>query len=149
MKSEKLYLYNIEYSFTEACIQMQTVWSTYVCFSYNSFMQFIFCHFVHRVGFSNVFFFNVCFYYSLFTMFHQFLLYSKVTQLYIHIHFFPQIILVMSHHKWLDIVPCAIQQDPIVHPLKIQQSSSTNHRFPTHPTPSFFPWQTQVCFPCP
>ena len=44
-------------------------------------------------------------------MFCQFLLYSKVTQLYIYIHsFFFALSSIMFHHKWLDKIPCAIHQ---------------------------------------
>ena len=50
--------------------------------------------------------------YSRFTMLRQFLLYSKVTQSYIHILF---LILssIMFHPNRLDILPCAVQQDDI------------------------------------
>ena len=50
-------------------------------------------------------------------MFYQFLLYSKVTQLYI---LFVTLSSIMFHHKWLGIVPCAIQQDLIAYPLQMQ-----------------------------
>ena len=44
-----------------------------------------------------------------------FLLYSMVTQLHIHVHIlFSHMI--MLHHKWLDRVPSATQQDPIANP---------------------------------
>ena len=57
------------------------------------------------------YFFFIIFYYSWFTTFCQFLLYSKVTQSYIYIHyFFFTLSSIMFHHKWLDIVPCALQQ---------------------------------------
>ena len=46
----------------------------------------------------------------------NFLLYSKVTQLHIHMYIlFSRII--MLHHKWVDIVPSATQQDPIAYPF--------------------------------
>ena len=45
-------------------------------------------------------------------MFCQLLLYSKVTQSYIH---FLTLSSIMFHHKWLDIVPCAVQQDLIAY----------------------------------
>ena len=83
-------------------------------------------------------------------MFFQFMLYSKVTQLYIYIHLytyvrayiythtythsFPPIILILFHHKWLDIVPCAIQQDLIAYPIQMQYFASTNPKLPVHPT---------------
>ena len=46
-------------------------------------------------------------------MFCQFLLHSKVTQLYIHIHFFFTLPSIMFHRKRSDIVPSAIQQNRI------------------------------------
>ena len=46
----------------------------------------------------------------------HFVLYSKVTQLHIHVHIlFSHII--MLHHKWLDIVPRATQQDLVAYPF--------------------------------
>ena len=33
---------------------------------------------------------------------------------------------IMFHHKWLDMVPCAIQQNPIAYPLQMQWFASTN-----------------------
>ena len=49
----------------------------------------------------------------------NFLLYSKVTQLHIHVHIlFSHII--MLHHKQLDIVPSATQQDLIANPFQRQ-----------------------------
>ena len=60
------------------------------------------------------FFFNS----SWFTMFCQFLLYSKMTQPYIHIHSFSHIVL---HHVLSQvtryIVPCAVLQDLMANPL--------------------------------
>jgi len=48
-----------------------------------------------------------------------FLLYSMVTQLHIHVYtLFSHII--MLHHKWLDIVPSATQQDLNVNPFQRQ-----------------------------
>ena len=75
----------------------------YICTHYHNF-DFIFLNF----------------YYSWFTMFCHFLLYSKVTQLYIHGHSFSHIILchVPSQVIWRS--PCAIQQDPIAYPLQKQ-----------------------------
>ena len=75
----------------------------------------------------------------------NFLLYRKVTQshtythtqththTHTHTHSFALIIL---HHKWLDVVPSAIQQDLIAYPLQRQHFASINPRFPVHPTPS-------------
>ena len=49
----------------------------------------------------------------------NFLLYNKVTQLYIHVYIlFSHII--MLHHKWLDIVPSAIEKDLIAYPFQRQ-----------------------------
>ena len=49
----------------------------------------------------------------------NFPLHSKVTQSHIHVYIlFSHII--MLHHKWLDIVPSAIQQDLIAYPLQMQ-----------------------------
>ena len=45
----------------------------------------------------------------------------------------------MFHHQWLDIVPCAIQQDLIAYPLQMQEFASINPIFPVHPIPSPFP----------
>ena len=51
----------------------------------------------------------------------QFLLYSKVTQLYIYIYLlFLTSSSTMLHHKWLDVVPYAIQQDLTAYPLQMQ-----------------------------
>ena len=55
----------------------------------------------------------------LFPQYNFFLLYSMVTQFYIHVHIlFSHII--MLHHKWLDIVPSATQQDLIANPFQRQ-----------------------------
>ena len=49
----------------------------------------------------------------------NFLLHSKMTQSYIHVYIlFSHVI--MLHHKWPDIVPGAIQQDPIAYPFQKQ-----------------------------
>ena len=62
------------------------------------------------------------------------------TYIYIYAYSFSHIIL---HHVPLQviryIVPCAIQQDLIAHPCQKQEFSSTNPRFPIHPTPSLSP----------
>ena len=51
----------------------------------------------------------------------NFLLHSKVTPSHIHVHIlFSHIILL--HRKWLDIVPRALRQDLIAHPLQRQWS---------------------------
>ena len=58
----------------------------------------------------------------------NFLLHSKVTQLHIHVYIlFSHII--MLHHKWLDIVPSAIQQDLIAYPFQSQQIASIGFNF--------------------
>ena len=65
----------------------------------------------------------------------NFLLYSMVTQLHIHVYIlFSHII--MRHHKWPDRVPSATQQDAIANPFQRQQSTSINPKLPIHPTPS-------------
>ena len=61
----------------------------------------------------NSFFYDFyCFHYGWFTVLCQFLLCSKVTQSYIYILFLT-LSSIMFHHKWLDIVPYAMQQDLI------------------------------------
>ena len=77
----------------------------------------------------------------IFYVFCQFLLFSKVTQfvcvcVYTQAFFFLDCSSIMFYHKWLDIVPCAIQQDLIAYPLQMQQFPSTNPKLPVHPTPS-------------
>ena len=47
----------------------------------------------------------------------NFLLYSKVTQSHMHILFLT-LSSIMFHHKWLDMVSCATQQDLIAYPLQ-------------------------------
>ena len=56
---------------------------------------------------------------------------------------------IRCHHKWLDIVPRATQQDRIAYPLQMQEFASINPRLPIHPTPSPTPLATQVCSPSP
>ena len=85
--------------------------------------------------------------YDWFTMFCQFLLYNEVilsyiyiyvcVYIYIYTHSFSHIIL--HHVPSLGIryiVPCAVHQALIAHPLQMQEFSSTNLRFPIHPSPS-------------
>ena len=43
---------------------------------------------------------------------------------------------IMLHRKWLNIVPCAIQQGLIAYPLHTLSFASTNPKLPVHPTPS-------------
>jgi len=63
----------------------------------------------------------------------QCLLYSKVTQSYIHRHS-SQVIFHHDLSQEYDIVPCAVQQDLIAYPLHMQQFASTNPKLPVHPT---------------
>ena len=65
----------------------------------------------------------------------NFLLYGKETQSHTHTFFFFTLSSVKLHHKWLDIVPSAIQQDLIAYPFQRQWSASINPHFPVHPTP--------------
>ena len=75
----------------------------------------------------------------------SFLLYSMVAQLHIHVYIlFSHII--MLHHKWLDIVPRATQQDLIAYPFQRQESASINPKFPMHPAPSPSPLATRSLF---
>ena len=56
--------------------------------------------------------------YSWFTMFCEFLLYRKVTQSFTHTHIlFLVLSSIMFYHKWLIIVPFAIQQGLIAYPF--------------------------------
>ena len=48
-----------------------------------------------------------------------FILYSMVTQLYVHVHIL-FLHITMLHRKWLDIVPSATQQDLIANPFPRQ-----------------------------
>ena len=41
---------------------------------------------------------------------------------------------IMFHHKWLDIVPCALQQDLTAYPLQVQEFASANPQLPVHCT---------------
>ena len=76
-------------------------------------------------------------------MFFKFLLYSKVTQSCICTYILSLTLSsIMFHHKWLDKVPCAIQQDLIAYPLQMQQLTSTNPTLPVHPTHSLTPLAT-------
>ena len=89
------------------------------------------------------------FHYTWFTVVCQFLPYSKVTQSYVHIYIlFLTLSSIIFHHKRLDIVPCAIQQDLIAYPCQIQQFASINPRLPVHltPSPSFSALATTCLF---
>ena len=48
----------------------------------------------------------------------------------------------MLHHKWLDRVPRAVQQDLIAYPLQMQSFASVNPKLPVHPSPSSSPLAT-------
>ena len=80
------------------------------------------------------------FYSGWFTLYCQFLMYSKVSQSYLYVHSFSHIIL---HHVTSQVIryifPCAIQQYLIAHPFQMQEFSSTNPILPIHPTPSPYP----------
>jgi len=73
------------------------------------------------------------------------LLYSTVTQSHIHIYI-PFSYVIMLHHKWLDIVPSAIQQDLIAYKFQRQGLASINPIFPVYPTPSPSPLATISLF---
>jgi len=95
------------------------------------------------------FFSQACFKNNLFLIIYLytyfFLLYSMVTQLHIHVHIlFSHTI--MLHHKWLDIVPSATQQDPIANPSQRQHSASIYPKLPVPPTPSPSPLATTSLF---
>ena len=72
------------------------------------FYLFIF-KFIFYFYFLNCYFLNTIF----------FLLYGMVTQLHIHVHIL-FLHIIMLHHKWLDIVPSATQQDLIANPFQRQ-----------------------------
>ena len=57
-----------------------------------------------------------------------------VTQLHIQVYilFSP---VIMLHHKWLDIVLSATEQDLIANPFQKQWFASINPKLPVHPTP--------------
>ena len=76
------------------------------------------------------------FHYSWFTVFCQFLLYSKVTQLYIYIYSFSHITFYhvpsqMTRHSSL-----CCTEDLIAYPLQMQYFASINPKLPVYPTPS-------------
>ena len=61
------------------------------------------------------------FHYSWFTVFLSISTVQQMTQSYICIYLFILFLTlssIMFHHKWLDMVPCALQQDLIAYPLK-------------------------------
>ena len=71
-------------------------------------------------------------------IYNQFLLYSKVNQLYIYqlfLRFYSHI----GHQRVLGGVPCAIQQVLICYPFYIQQCISVNPNLPIYPSLPPFP----------
>ena len=94
-------------------------------------------HYIWKfVGFFPLFLYDFyLFHYRWFTVFCKFLLYCKVTQSHTHTHththtyiyiyiyiyiLFLTLSSIMFHHKWLDRVPCAVQQDLIAYLLQMQ-----------------------------
>ena len=86
-------------------------------------------------------YFLLC-WFKMFCQFHVYIrMYNWVTFMYIYIHTHTHILFltlssILMHHKWLNIIPCPIQPDPIAHPLQMQQFAFTNPRIPIYPTPS-------------
>ena len=73
--------------------------------------------------------------YGCFTMSCQFLLYSKVNQLYIYTYpLFFRLSSHLGHHRALSRVPCAVQQPLISSLVYTQQSIHVNLSLPVHPT---------------
>ena len=71
-----------------------------------------------------------------------------MTQSHIKIYFLT-LSSIMFHHKWLYIVPCAIQQDLNAFHSKgniLHLLTPNSQSIPLSPPPS---WQLQVCFPSP
>ena len=85
------------------------------------------------------------FFYFLSFIYIFFLLWSMVTQLHQHVYilFFSHYV---SHHKWIDRVPSATQQDPIANPSWRQQFVSIYLKLLFPPLP---PWQPQIYSPSP
>ena len=63
---------------------------------------------------------------------------------YMHTFFFFHII--MLHHKWLDTVPRATQQDLIAYQFQRQYATTKTPKFPIHPIPSPSPLATTGLF---
>ena len=94
----------------------------------------------HKLFFFFCLFLNFFYCYFPDTIF--FLLYSVVTQLHMHVYITFSLI-IMLHHKWLDIDLWATQQDLIANPFQKQQFASINPKLPicpTQPFPLFWPW---------
>ena len=73
---------------------------------------------------------------SCFTMLCQFLLYSKVNQLYVYIYLlFFVLPSHLDHHRALSRVPCAMQQALTSYLLYTQKCIYVNTNLPIHPTP--------------
>ena len=60
-----------------------------------------------------------------------------MTQLHIHAYIVFSLI-IMLHHKWLDIVPNAEQQDLIAYPTQKQEFASINPKLPVHQLHIFY-----------
>ena len=70
----------------------------------------------------------------------EFLLYSKVIQLYIYIYtFFFIFFSIMIYLRIFNIVPCAVQEDLVVYPSYIYSFASANPTLPLHPSPTPIP----------
>ena len=42
----------------------------------------------------------------------------------------------MVYHRMLDIIPCAIQWDPVVYSFYMKQFASANPKLPVRPSPT-------------
>ena len=77
----------------------------------------------------------------------NFLLYSKVIQSHIYLYIlFLTSSSFMLHHRGLDIVSGATQQDLIAYSLQRQEFATMNPRLPVYPTPFPSPWATTCLF---
>ena len=100
-----------------------------------------------------IFIFFVRFWFFLLQLIYNVLSISAIQQsdpviyIYIYTHIlFLTLSSIMFHHKWLDIVLCAVQQDLIAYPLRMQLFASTNPKLPVHPIPSL-PQSVFLCVP--
>ena len=64
---------------------------------------------------------------------------------YIHTFFFLTSSSIVFHQKWLDVIPCTVQQGLIADPLWMQESASLDPRLRVHPAASASLWHPQVC----